>query len=452
MRSLIAFLVATVPAVASAQTLVEPPVGLFIESRAIEVELRHGLALVTTRVSLRSERGYAAEVQLRVPVSSDAGLAGLEVCSGERCRRGVPATVPGVYEAARRGRRPSPEPIGIATIRDRGHGRHIAVEVAPVAADAPFTVTTRYVTPAPTEDGVASFTLPPAGFDAGGPPTITATAPGLEDVEVDGRTIRARWPEGAARASAWSVRCGQSRCSRMRVVAGPVPAQRRDVFAVFDVSPSARAADPRAREAAFGALLDTIAPDSRVTRVAFARSAALLDETPLAPAEVPRDAALPSLGNTTRFGEAWSAIRDRVHTANAPLVVLFGDGALGRDPTAAAALRAITEAGAEVSLVTVVDDRPLADVLAQAIEGSMGQHTVVLTAAQRDRVPRLLAPLVAAHVYLGGADQGRCARARSGSSRRTTRAAARCRSSPPSGAAWCPPRLGRSGPTASPPA
>ncbi|MCA9492520.1 MAG: hypothetical protein KC621_21450, partial [Myxococcales bacterium] len=44
--------------------------------------------------------------------------------------------------------------------------------------------------------------------------------------------------------------------------------------------------------------------------------------------------------------------------------------------------------------------------LAQAIEGSMGQHTVVLTAAQRDRVPRLLAPLVAAHVYLGGADQG----------------------------------------------
>lgn len=414
-RAWIASLLVMAPSVASAQTLVEPPEGLFVTSREIAVELRDGLALVTHRVELESQGRRPREAHLRVPIPVGAGLASLEVCSGERCRSGVATGVGGVYEAARRGRRASLDPVAIAAIRHQAYRRGLFVEAAPIVAGRPFTITVRYVAAAPTEAGVTSFALPAPGHEPGSPPPIVrATAPDLEAVTIDGAprpersvvTIRARVPEGVARASAWSVRCGESRCSRVRVVAGPVPAPRREVFAIFDASPSARAADPEARAAAFGALLDALAPDARVTRVAFARRAALLDEAPRSAADTPRDAALPALGNTTRIGEAWALIGDRVRAADHPLVVLFGDGALGRDPTAASTLRALVDARAELSLVTLVDDRAVSSALTDAITATSGLSTIVLTADQRDRVPRLVAPMIASHLWLGRVDHG----------------------------------------------
>lgn len=421
MRALLAVVLVLVPASATAQELVDPPRGLSIASREIAVELRHGLALVTARVELeRAGPGGPLEVGLRVPVPLGAGLAALEACSGSVCRAGVATDVANVYEAARTGRIASLDPVAIASMRGfRDRDRHVLVEAGPVVPERRFAITVRYAARAPTERGVARFELP-----ASGPARVSLRAPGLEDATIDGEpgprevdgaaVIRARLPAGAARASAWSVRCGEERCVRFRVAAGPVAPRARDVFVLLDASPSARAAEPVARRAALDAFLSALAPDARVTRVAFARRAVLLDEAPRAPAAIPRDEALPALGNTTAFAAAWDRIAERVRSAHDPLVVLFGDGALRADAATRAALRDAIDARVELSLVTLVDDRPVDAALAAAIEGSLGASATVLTEADRPEAERIAAPIVEAALRL---DRERLAPLRAGEER-----------------------------------
>lgn len=418
MRSLWIVCLVVMPGVASAQSLVDPPDGLREVAREVDVTLRDGMALVTTRVELRSDGPAPVEAVVHVPTPGNAGLAGLEVCSGDRCGVGVATAVDGVYEAARTGRRASEAPVGIASLVD-GRDPRVRVEAAPVLPERPFVVTVRYLASAALVDGVVTFALPTTRASVDGvPTTVSVSAPGLEDPTIDGAagprvvpegaaaTLRARVPEGAARASAWSVRCGDDRCSRLRVVTGPVRPTPRDVVLLLDASPSARGADPHVRARAIEALMAALAPGSRVLRVAFARRAVALDAAPVAPEDVRADEPLPALGNQTSFVAAWGAVREHVRAAHDPLVVLLGDGALPSDAATGLALRELTDAGAELSLVTLAADRRVDAALELAIRRSLGVSELVAREAELPRVARLATPIVAAHVWLDRDDHG----------------------------------------------
>lgn len=383
------------PTAAAAQHLVRAPEGVRETARDISVELRDGLAVVTTRAVIESDIASPLEATVRVPIPRGAGLTALRACLRGRCLRGRPDLV-GAYEAGRTGRRLTLTPLAIAaSARDA-----ITVRVAPLVAGAPFTVEVTYVALAVTRGGVVRFTLPGQRSRPGDPPVrVEATAPGLRQITVRGATgrvevareavIAARLPEGALETSALSFRCGEERCLRYRVAAGPVAGTPRDVFVLHDASPSARAAAEERRVA-----LERLAPlleDARVTHVAFADDARAFD--PRGP--------LPFVGIHSALDVAWAQVRGDVAAARSPLVVLLGDGTLDRSATPT--LEAIARSGAELSLVRVlrwpVDPR-LADVTARTL------GAVVAADADPDAYASALAPTVLTDVRVGGRSLG----------------------------------------------
>ncbi|MBX3276150.1 MAG: VWA domain-containing protein, partial [Sandaracinaceae bacterium] len=407
--ALVALVVLASASSARAQWLVEPPEGLSIDGREVDVELRDGLALVTTRVRLaRAREGAPLEAQLEVPTPAGAGLARLEVCSGTACRRGVPS-VEGAYEAARRGRRPSRAPVGHATLSGWRERWRLAVTAAPVRHDRPFVITAAYVASSLTRDGVVRLTLPAPG--PGAPVRVRVRAPGLLDARVDGAAsahepsgdapveIVARVPDAVSSLSAVSLRCGNDRCVRYRAVAGPVAPRARDVFLLLDASPSTRGVAPELRAEAVDALLGALAPESRVVRVAFARRARLLDEAPRAPADVPRDAVLPALGNTTALDAALAVLGDRLAIARDPLVVVVGDGRFAASAAARAALSSLVAAGAEISVLWLVPGSPFDDAVTASVTATLGVVAPAYLGAEAAR--RVAVPAVAAELRVG---------------------------------------------------
>ncbi|RZO52611.1 MAG: VWA domain-containing protein [Sandaracinaceae bacterium] len=390
------------PLPASAQHLLPgAPEGVRETSRSIHVELAHGLAMVTTRVVLESDSDSDAprEAIVRIPTPLDAGLAGMRACLAGLCRRGRPDGV-GAYEAARSGRRVVAAPLATVSAHRVGYGRAAArelrVAITPLRPGAPFTLEVRYVASASTRGGVVSFQLPDQGSRASDPPVwVSAEGDGLEGVSVRGvpgtvevatdAVVAGRLPEGAVRTSAFSFRCGDARCVRYRVAAGPLPTPARDVFFLLDASPSSRAFE-EGRRAALDAL-PRVLPGARVRAVAFGSEA-----TEIAP-----DARLPYLGPGASFAAAWDVIDEAVARSSAPLVVLVGDGELGPDSTPA--LRALVESGATLSFVRL-RERPVDPRLEATVRATLGA-TLALPGASPHALRAFAAAVVAPSVELG---------------------------------------------------
>ncbi len=406
-----------VPSTAAAQ-LLDPPEGLVEASRDIDIEVRYGLALVTTRVVLESDAPLPVEAHLRIAVPHGAGLASLRVCAAGTCREGVAADARPGYETARASRRFSPRPIAVASIGDRQSDPAVEIRAMPIVGGHPFELTVRYVARATLRDGTVTFELPPQGGSGlDGPIRVTARGPELESVTVNGSarpvtlagaasaTVRARVPEGAARAVGWSVRCGNERCIRFRVAAGPVSPRPRDVFVLLDVSPSVRHAPQGRRARALNTLLTSLHRRSRIVRVAFARRADRLDATPLAPETVPVDQPLPYLGNRTSIAAALALFQDDLRRAIDPLVVLIGDGALSTDADSRAALQRVVDSGAELSLVSIAE-RHTESALADAILSTAGASVRAFDAQPGRTIRSLAAPLIESDVRLGRRSRG----------------------------------------------
>lgn len=405
-------LVVLAPSMASAE-IVET-------ARTVDVVLRHGMALVTTRVVLENDSDRPAETAFFIETAPDAGLVGLRVCSANECRDGQPAAVTGIYEAARHGRNFSPRPVAMASIT-RGRFRRtrgISISAAPVVRGRTFEIEVRYIASTDEELGTVQLTLPAQVDEPAGPPAqITLTAPGLEEPTIDGASgprvleeatpcvVRARLPEGTARATAWSLRCGSSRCVRYRVAAGAVPPSARDVFLLLDVSGSAMEPEPELRESALRTLLAALSPSSRVVRVAYAREAQILDPTPLAPAEVPVPTELPWLGNRTLFESAWAAVRERVLAAHDPLLVIVGDGGIAGTVEANAALSELFDSGAQLSLVSLAS-RDESPPLLATVTRTLGQQINVTARDATEALRLLTAPVVDANIRIGAESLG----------------------------------------------
>lgn len=127
------------PCTAFAQRILDRPEGIVETHRDVEVELVHGMALVTTRIGVRNDTDTPREVKVRVPAPAGA-LAGLRVCSGRACRDGAPSNA-GAYEVARVGRAFSPEPVALARVYGRWRMDVVDVEVAPVVRGRDFEIT-----------------------------------------------------------------------------------------------------------------------------------------------------------------------------------------------------------------------------------------------------------------------------------------------------------------------
>jgi hypothetical protein len=431
MRSVVLVLLSlALPSLALAQRIDERPEGIVETHRDVDVELVHGMALVTTRIGLRSESGTPREVRVRVPAPAGA-LVGLRVCSGRTCRDGAPRDS-SAYEVGRVGRAFSPEPVAIARMVRGWRMDELEVEAAPVVRGRDFEITVRYATSTGVVEGVVTLLLPPQDSDDPSDPqvTIEAHAADLEDPRVDGEAgrrarpivtdgtrrpmcgpdprdarITARLPSGAARALAWSTRCGNERCVRYRVAAGTVPPRARDVVVLLDASPSSRGVSEETRRAALDALLASLAPDARVTRIAYAREAVLLDETPRAPADVPRDLALPALGNRTLFERAWALARDRVRGGVDPLIAIVGDGAIATTSEAHVAIDELIASGAQLALIQLAR-REGAQIIRDAIERTLGVLVDAEALDAQASIHAIAMPVVDPDVRIGGRSLG----------------------------------------------
>lgn len=371
------------------------------------MELRDGMALVTTRLVLQSEH-VPAEARILVPTSASAGLASLRVCSRGVCRHGRPPQVEAVYETARVGRRFSPIPIASASQASRWESGGIHVEVAPIVPGHPFEVTLRHVAPTSMTGGVVELILPAAGGAEGDPPpTLELDAPGLEaptilapEEEGGPHRIRARLPEGSVEASAAVVRCHDAHCVRFRVAAGPVAEHPRDVFLLFDASGSIRAETMAQGAEVVDALVEGVPAGSRFRRLVYAREARWLDPAPLSASALSAPSTLPNLGNRTLFEAAWDLIEEEVRSATDPLVVVIGDGAIAPSARANAALREVVESGAQLAVVALAM-RDTEGALAAAAQRSLGE---VIEAWGGDGLARLRIlgrPIVDPDVRLG---------------------------------------------------
>ena len=419
-----------IPCTAFAQRIEERPEGIVETHRDVDVELVHGMALVTTRIGLRNDSGTPREVRVRVPAPAGA-LVGLRVCSGRTCRDGAPRDS-SAYEVARVGRAFSPEPIAFARMLRGSRMHELEVEAAPVVRGRDFEITVRYAAPTRVAEGLVTIDLPPQDSDDPSDPevTIEARAADLEDPRVDGEPgrrarpivadggnrpmcepdprdarITARLPSGSARALAWSTRCGNERCVRYRVAAGAVAPRARDVVLVLDASPSSRTVSPETRRIALDALLASLAPDSRVTRVVYGQEAVLLDASPLAPADVPRDLELPALGNRTLFERAWVLARDRVRGGVDPLVAIVGDGAIATSSEAHAAVDELIASGAQLALISLAR-RETASILRDAIDRTLGVVVDAEALDAQSRIHAIAMPVVDPDVRIGGRSLG----------------------------------------------
>lgn len=415
----------------------------------VRVRLADGLAQGEAELRFRNGARHRAEVRYRLAVPDGASVEALEVCVADKCRRGVPHADGGPlgpYDDAVRARPPeghgAPLPVADAHPVDGPDGRALILRAAPLAAeDGELTLRVRWVAPAPVRGGVVRLRLPARGRDPrAAPAELRVEGDGLLALSVGGRvaaghafqleawegaevTAHAR-TGGAPEVSALHFPCGEGRCARLRVAAGPRPGRPVDLVVLVDASPSMEGPARGRVSAAVASLLASAPAGSRVRAAAFgARSEPILaeprpvDAAPLAPFA---RAAMRRLGAATRFEAAWELVgpwlRDDRGAGLPPQVVVVGDGGLQQSDAATAAFEAARRAGVEVSVLNVAD-RATWDVLRDGAEHTGGVVVEAGEAADRaargrgsealeEAVARIFAPVVAREVW-ASAGRGR---------------------------------------------
>jgi hypothetical protein len=363
----------------------------------VAVELREGLALVRHRMRFLNMGSHDAPVRYRLILPADAEIVS---CDGCRTR----------------------------WVRD-DRGDALEVLVPPVPSKQEREVTFAYIAGAPLRGGAVRWRLPARGSDArAAPAEVTVDAPALLSPAVDGAPATEGpvpvdpWRAGEvtairptadpARATLRPFPCEQGACARLHAVAGPREAPARDVILLIDASPSTIGTARNRMGVAFAALLGVMPGASRVQAVAFAAEAEPVLSTPTPPDRVPLrslvNATRADLGAATRLDAPWATVRawvrDSRGAGNEPLVVLVGDGGLGRG---AATEQALAEAERmNISLHAVdLGDRTTRAALAEAVRRTGGQLVTAgeaasraergeTTAALEERLRALFAPVV----------------------------------------------------------
>lgn len=370
--------------------------GVREEDHRVRVQLEDGLARVRVAATFRNRGEHAAEVRYRLAVPARAALVALEVCRGDRCRQGRPAPAGAdpawtAYEEAVRARPARPPaagpdavpPVARAEIVDDARGRAVVFRAAPVPPGGRLTVRVEWLAAAPLRGGEVRLRLPSRGTDRrAANARITVEAPALLAPSVGGSPadavpvavepwfvseVRARAATAApVKATGWTYPCGESRCARLRVAAGPRPADApRALVLLVDASPSTEG-PPRARIPAAALALLTAAPDGSTAEVwAFGATAAPVVEPAVPAARVPLrpvdGAVLRDLGSATRFDAAWDTLGPRLARRRggpAPLVVLVGDGGVTPGEATRRAFAEARRRGVEIAAIDVGDDAP----------------------------------------------------------------------------------------------
>lgn len=385
----------------------------------VDIELADGMAVVDVEMRFISRARHAGEVRYRLPVPDDAIPVSLEVCRGAECRRGI-ADEPGsnshAYFDALRARGSSGKPIGhVSRVADA-----LVVRAAPVDRGSPTSVRLRWVARAPVRGGVARLRIPGRGNDLrvarasvrvsssdliglsahGRPFSGTTRRDAWEAIEVAGNARSG----GDARATLETFACGDGRCARARVVAGPRPGRAERFVVMIDASPSTLGPSRGRMHAALASLFGSMPAGSTVRVIAFAGRAEALVSEPRPPSEIAltsiANAPSMELGSATRFEAAWGVARGwgRAH------LIVVGDGGL---TTGEPSTRAFAEAARRRVRLSVLNiaDRPTSDALrrhADALGGAVVDAGTAAGLASREagsqHLEEALLPLFAPRV------------------------------------------------------
>ena len=366
---------------------------------AMDVELVDGMAIVDVEMRFISRARVAGEVRYRLPVPEDAVPVSLEVCRGAECRQGIAddrRSNPNTYFDALRARGASARPIArVARLDDA-----LIVHAAPVSRGTPTSVRLRWIARAPSRGGVARIAIPARGNDL----RVARADVRVRSVDLVGLAAQGQPYSGAFRREAWepldvsgsvrsggphavleTFRCGDARCARARVLAGPRAGRAESFVVLIDASPSTLGPSRGRMHAALAALFASMPAGSTVRVVAFGGRAEVLVADPRAPSEISLTsiARAPNLelGSATRFEAAWQAVRGwgRGH------LVVVGDGGLTRSSEST---RAFAEAGRRRMRLSVLDlsDRepaPAWHAHATALDGAVVQAGALAHAASR---------------------------------------------------------------------
>lgn len=381
------------------------------QSHRVHVTLEDGLALGDITLRFGNVGSHPAEVRYRLPLPEDARLGAVRVCLEGRCRRGRAA--PGdagraAYDAAvqSRGRTDIPRPVAhVERVKDGGTDA-LRIRAAPVPTEGVLEVRLRWLAPSSVHGGTARVTLPARGTDPRAAPAgVTVQAEDLLSPTVAGSAADAApvsldpWvpaevlalQETAAEpeATVHHFPCGDHRCVRARVHAGPRKGPPRDLLLLVDASRSTRGPARGRMAPALAALLASAPEGSRVRALAFASRAdvVLEDPQPVANARL-RPLLVASerdLGGATRFEAAWPHVQRWLQKGRRPLVVVAGDGGLTRSDVGEAAAAAAADRGVAVHAVHV-GDRDARPSLAHLVERTGG--TVIHAATEAERARR----------------------------------------------------------------
>jgi hypothetical protein len=365
------------------------------------------VARVDHELRFESDDSRTAELRLVLPTAGGAGLQSLEACRRGRCRRGLPDTTSlseiDAYEVATNARGRGPQAVARA-VPGSDDGPVFDIHAAPVSRGDPLTLHLSYVSPVDTVAGHLLIDLQRTGGD----PRIAE--PEVEVVGPDGSPGRfedgeASWeiPAGTTLASAWSARCGPSRCARLWVAAAR-DASPRDALILVDRSPSMLELPRQRVPRTLAALLAELPDESRARIVGFAaRAEELAPATPvreLDPGSLSLDPEI-RLGAATRTESTIPQVEEL--SGREPLVIMITDEPRVATPAMRGALRrvggfmsVVALDGGSARVPTALEDLVSIGTLADGPERELRRH-----------LTRAVAPVVFPRVSIAGLGPGR---------------------------------------------
>lgn len=351
----------------------------------VEVELSHGLALVTVHASFTSNSPFAAEVAYRLPLPEDAVVSALRVCSeGGRCTVATPQAERISVTPAQASDDARVPYLWASYVRD-ARGRALSLLASSVRKGRPLTLSVSYVAEAPVRGGKARFTLPARGHDGRAAPThLRVRSPYPAELSPGDERERDAFravdivatfrPQSSVTRSEVRASCPGRPCQRSFRAAPPAAPIAGPLWLALDVSPSMEGPARSRMDPVLAALLMAVPDAAELVFITFAQRAQELGRyrAESVPLKMLSDASMKNLGNATRI----TPLRDALARARAShaRVVLVSDGRFDRSERERRALKSLAE---ETDLwLLLLDDPPLAEGVARLFRGVLPLSTL----------------------------------------------------------------------------